>query len=145
MDADQLAAMIPGAHGVKQLSPTRFLADVTLGVGPVKGRYRVDVGLSDLNEPQSAVLTGKASGALGTGSGRGTVTLSQDEHGNTVIAYRYEAAVGGKVAAVGGRLLDGAAKIVIGQFFAALGRKAGGAAPRRGLIARVRALFGGGS
>lgn len=145
LDADQLAAMIPGAHGVKQLSPTRFLADVTLGVGPVKGRYRVDVGLSDLVEPQSAVLTGKASGALGSGSGTGTVTLSRDDQGHTVIAYRYKAAVGGKVAAVGGRLLDGAAKIVIGQFFTALGRKAGGEAPRRSVIARLRDMFGGAS
>ncbi|MCZ4354005.1 molybdopterin-dependent oxidoreductase [Roseovarius aestuarii] len=143
MDADQLAAMIPGAHGVKQITPTRFVADVTLGVGPVKGRYRVDVGLSDLVEPHSAVLTGKASGALGTGSGTGTVTLTPDEQGGTVISYRYEAAVGGKVAAVGGRLLDGAAKIVIGQFFAALGRKAGGQAPKQGLMVRLRALLGG--
>ncbi|MBW3096665.1 xanthine dehydrogenase family protein molybdopterin-binding subunit [Pseudohoeflea coraliihabitans] len=141
MDADQLAALIPGAHGVKQLSPTRFIADVTLGVGPVKGRYRVDVGLSDLNEPHSAVLTGKANGALGSGSGTGTVTLVEDD-GGTVISYSYEAAVGGKVAAVGGRLLDGAAKIVIGQFFTALGRKAGGDVPRRGLLARLRARWG---
>ena len=52
MDADQLAAIIPGAHGIRKLSPTRFLADVTLGVGPVKGRYRVEVALLDLDEPQ---------------------------------------------------------------------------------------------
>lgn len=145
MDAEQLAAIIPGAHGVKRLSPTRFLADVTLGVGPVKGRYRVDVALSDLDEPRSAVLTGKASGALGTGAGSGIVTLRPDETGGTIIGYAYEASVGGKVAAVGGRLLDGAAKIVIGQFFAGLGRKAGDTVPRQGRLARLRALFGGAS
>ena len=144
MDADQLAAIIPGAHGIRKLSPTRFLADVTLGVGPVKGRYRVEVALLDLDEPQSATLSGKASGALGTGEGTGRVTLKPDGKGGTVIGYEYEAAVGGKVASVGGRLLDGAARIVIGQFFAALGRRAGGGgdAPT-GLIARIRRLLGG--
>ena len=142
MDADQLAAIIPGAHGVKQLTPTRFLADVTFGIGPVKGRYRVDVGLSDLDEPNGATLTGKANGPLGVASGTGKVTLSADGNGGTIIGYAYEAAVGGKVASVGGRLLDGAAKIVIGQLFVALGRRAGGQTPQQGLLARIRAWLG---
>ena len=143
LDADQLAAIIPGAHDVRKLSPTRFLADVTLGVGPVKGRYRVDVSLSDLDPPNSALLTGKATGALGTGEGSGLVTLSTDDQGGTRIFYSYEAAVGGKVASVGGRLLDGAARIVIGQFFSALGRKAGNDMPRPGMIGRIKAMIGG--
>ena len=143
LDADQLTAIIPGAHGVRKLSPTRFLADVTLGVGPVKGRYRVEVALSDLDQPNSALLTGKASGALGTGEGSGRVTLTSDGAGGTVIDYSYEAAVGGKVASVGGRLLDGAARIVIGQFFTALGRKTQNDVPRAGMIGRIKALIGG--
>lgn len=143
LDADQLAAIIPGAHGVKRLSPTRFLADVTLGVGPVKGLYRVEVELSDLNEPHSAVLTGKASGALGTGEGTGTLSLEPDGAGGTVINYTYEAAVGGKVASVGGRLLDGAAKIIIGQFFTALGRRAGPPSASGRLVTTFRSWLGG--
>jgi len=146
-DADQLAAIIPGAHGVRKLSDTRFRADVTLGVGPVKGRYTVDVALSDLDPPHGALLSGSASGALGTGEGAGRVRLEADGSGGTLISYDYEARVGGKVAAVGGRLLDGAAKIVIGQFFAALGRRAdgGGRAGSRlvGWLSRLRANLGG--
>ena len=142
MDPDELAAIIPGAHGVKRLSPTRFLADVTLGVGPVKGRYRVEVELSDLSEPEAATLSGKAVGALGTGNGTGRVRLVPDDTGGTRIDYDYEAQVGGKVASVGGRLLDGAARIVIGQFFQALGRRAGGSQPS-GLIMRLKSLLGG--
>lgn len=144
LDADQLAAIIPGAHGVRKLSPTRFLADVTLGVGPVKGRYRVDVALSDLEPPHSAQLSGQASGALGTGEGSGQVRLVPDGAGGTIISYTYEARVGGKVAAVGGRLLDGAARFVIGQFFVALGRRAGGARDTKpSRLARLRNLIGG--
>ena len=57
------------------------------------------------------------------------------------MSYDYDAEIGGKVASVGGRLLDGAAKMVIRQFFTALARRAGGA-PKRGLLAR---LFGRGA
>ncbi|PTM42776.1 molybdopterin cofactor-binding domain-containing protein [Bosea sp. 124] len=135
LDVDTLASIIPGCHGVKQLSDTHFKADVTLGVGPVKGRYKAEIKLSDLVAPQAATLTGSVSGALGTGGGSGRVTLAAGEGGGTLIAYTYEAAVGGKVAAIGGRLLDGAAKAIIGQFFAALARKASPARP--GLIARL--------
>lgn len=137
LDADQLAGIIPGCHGVKKLSDTHFTAEVTLGVGPVKGRYKAEIELSDLDEPRAATLTGSVSGALGTGGGSGRVTLTPEENGVTTIAYTYEAAVGGKVAAIGGRLLDGAAKAIIGQFFAALARRA--APSRPGFLAR---LFG---
>jgi len=137
LDVDTLASIIPGCHGVQKLSETHFKADVTLGVGPVKGRYKAEIRLEDLDEPQAATLTGSLSGALGTGGGSGRVTLTPDGAGGTMIGYAYEAAVGGKVAAIGGRLLDGAAKAIIGQFFAALARKASPGKP--GLLAR---LFG---
>jgi 2-furoyl-CoA dehydrogenase large subunit len=137
LDVDTLASIIPGCHGVQKLSDTHFKADVTLGVGPVKGRYKAEIKLSDLDEPRAATLTGSVSGALGTGGGAGRVALAPDAGGGTVIRYSYEAAVGGKVAAIGGRLLDGAAKAIIGQFFAALARRA--APSRPGFFAR---LFG---
>jgi 2-furoyl-CoA dehydrogenase large subunit len=125
LDADALAALIPGAHAVEKLSDTDFRAEVTLGVGPVKGRYRARVRLSDLVPLQSATLSGEAEGALGFGHGSGKVTLETPLLDRTIVAWQYDAAIGGKVAAVGGRLLDGAARLVIGQFFAALGRDLG--------------------
>jgi 2-furoyl-CoA dehydrogenase large subunit len=128
LDSETLAAIVPGCHSVKKLSETHFRADVTLGVGPVKGRYTVDVELSDLVEPVSATLRGRARGTLGSGRGTGHLRLEETPEGGTRLSYDYEASVGGKVAAVGGRLLDGAARIVIGQFFKALGRRADGAA-----------------
>ena len=141
LDADVLASIIPGAHDVRKLSPTHFRADVTLGVGPVKGRYKADIALSDLDEPRAATLSGSVTGGLGNGGGTGRITLEPEGDG-TRIAYTFEAAVGGRVAAVGGRLLDGASRVVIGQFFAALARKASGRPVRRGLFARLLALLG---
>jgi 2-furoyl-CoA dehydrogenase large subunit len=139
LDADVLASLIPGSHGVKKLSDTHFQADVTLGVGPVKGRYKADVKLSDLDAPRAATLTGTVTGALGNGGGTGRITLTPDGSGDTVVGYTYEASVGGKVASIGGRLLEGASRVIIGQFFAALARKAGGGSAEPGLIARLLA------
>lgn len=142
LDPETLAAIIPGGHGVERLSDTHFRADVTLGVGPVTGRYKADIRLSDLNRPQSVTLTGLVTGALGDASGTGRIRLTPDGTSGTTLTYDYDAEIGGKVASIGGRLLDGAAKIVIRQFFAALARKAGGGETRRGLLAR---MFGGGA
>ena len=139
LDPDVLASLIPGAHDVRKLSPTRFTADVTLGVGPVKGRYKAAIELSDLDEPHGVTLAGTVTGGLGSGGGSGRVALVPQPEGGTAIEYRYEAFVGGKVASVGGRLLDGAARVIIGQFFAALARKTGGGGRPfwRRLLARI--------
>ena len=91
-------------------------------------------------------LGGSAEGALGFGSGEGRITLVPIENGGTSIRYVYEAAIGGKVASIGGRLLDGAARVIIGQFFAALARQTGGSAAYQSsssLRATIRRWFGG--
>lgn len=141
LDPEVLASLIPGSHGVRKLSDTHFQAEVTLGVGPVKGRYKAGIQLSELDPPRAVTLGGSVTGGLGSGGGKGRITLTPADGGGTVIHYMYEASVGGKVAAVGGRLLDGAARVIIGQFFGALAHKAGGgAAP--GLLARLLARLG---
>ncbi len=140
LDPDTLAAVIPGAHGVQKLSDTHFRADVTLGVGPVKGRYQAGVQLSEMEPPRAVTLTGSATGGLGFGQGRGQVTLEQEAPARTRLTYRYEASIGGRVASIGGRLLDGAARVIIGQFFAALAREAGGGG-RGDLLAWLRRLL----
>jgi len=138
LDPATLDAIIPGSHGVEKLGDTRFKADVTLGVGPVRGRYKADIVLSDLQEPEAVTLTGHVTGGLGSGQGSGRITLTNIPSG-TRISYRYEAEIGGKVASVGGRLLDGAAKVVIGEFFRALARHSGGNGTEGGSLARLRA------
>jgi 2-furoyl-CoA dehydrogenase large subunit len=125
LDPQTLEKVVPGAHSIERVSDTHFRADVTLGVGPVKGRYKAEIRLADLKPPQSLTLSAEASGALGFGGGTGFVTLEEAD-GLTTIGYRYEAGIGGKVASVGGRLLDGAARFLISQFFAALAKQASG-------------------
>ncbi|MGD0848014.1 xanthine dehydrogenase family protein molybdopterin-binding subunit [Bradyrhizobium sp.] len=146
LDPETLRAVIPGCHSVQKISDTHFRADVTIGIGPVKGRYRADVTLSDLDPPRAVTLGGSAEGALGFGGGEGRITLVPTGNGGTSIRYVYEAAIGGKVASIGGRLLDGAARVIIGQFFAALARQAGGGAADSSpssLLLKLRRWFGG--
>jgi 2-furoyl-CoA dehydrogenase large subunit len=138
LEPDTLQAVIPGCHGVEKLSGTHFHADVTLGVGPVKGRYKADITLSGLDPPRAVTLTGAVTGALGDARGTGCIHLEPVENGGTLVSYDYDAAIGGKAASVGGRLLDGAAKIVIRQFFTALARHADG---NRGWFVRLARLF----
>lgn len=139
LDPTTLKAVIPGCQSVHKISDTHFRADVTLGIGPVKGRYRAEVTLSDLAPPHAVTLSGSADGALGFGHGEGRITLTL-ERDATRVHYAYTAAIGGKVASIGGRLLDGAARVIISQFFTALAREAGGTR-RGGLWAKLRALF----
>lgn len=149
LDPNTLQAVIPGCHGVEKISDTHFRAEVTLGIGPVKGKYQAEVRLSDLDAPRAVTLSGVAEGGLGYGAGEGRITLTPRADGGTTVAYKYDAEIGGKVASIGGRLLDGAARVIIGQFFSALARHAGGkgatSGAGTGLWARLRRLFGGAS
>jgi len=125
LDPKALAKVIPGCHELQVVGENSYRAEVDMGVGPVRGRFEANVALSDLVEPVSATLAGDVAGPLGNGGGSGRVTLEPDGDG-TLVTYRYEVTVSGKVASVGGRMLDGAARVLIGQFFNALVRQTGG-------------------
>ncbi|MEX2409006.1 MAG: molybdopterin cofactor-binding domain-containing protein, partial [Rhodovibrionaceae bacterium] len=140
LDPDSLAAVIPGCRSLETAGENRYRASVDMGVGPVRGRFQADVRLFDLEEPRKAKLEGSLSGPLGSGSGSGEVHLEACE-GGTRVSYSYRVKVAGKVAAVGGRMLDGAARSLIQQFFRALVSQAGGPA-RRGLWSRLRERLG---
>jgi 2-furoyl-CoA dehydrogenase large subunit len=138
LDPDTLQRILPGCDHVEKLSDTHFRAKVTLGVGPVIGRYDAEIKLSGLDEPRSVTLDGAVTGALGNAGGIGHIRLEPADSGTTLL-YDYDARIGGKVASIGGRLLDGAAKAVIRQFFAALVRQTGRPLKRRGFLC---CLFG---
>ncbi|MDN8618042.1 xanthine dehydrogenase family protein molybdopterin-binding subunit [Variovorax ginsengisoli] len=128
LDPVALAKVIPGCHALDVIGANRYRADVTVGVGLVKARYEAQIALSEIDPPHSLRLAGQGSSSLGTGAGSGTVRLESSDAG-TRLHYDYAAQVGGKVAAVGSRMLEGAARIVLAQLFESLGRQATGAVP----------------
>lgn len=142
LDPDALVKVIPGCHALVRIGANHYKADVTIGIGLVKARYAAEIMLSDLDPPHGLALGGKGVSALGSAEGEGRIGLAAEGTG-TRLTYDYSAAVSGKVAAVGGRMLEGAAKIVLRQLFEQLGRQAGGgAAPAPTLWQRVRRFFG---
>jgi 2-furoyl-CoA dehydrogenase large subunit len=151
LDPQALARVIPGCHALERVGENQYRADITLGIGVVKARYAAQVQLSELKPPHSLRLAGRGSSSLGEAEGSGSVTL-QAVAGGTLLAYDYDVAVGGKVAAVGSRMLEGAAKIILRQLFEQLGKQARrdhsaaveapSSSNSNGLLARLRSLFG---
>ncbi len=123
VDPAELAAIVPGCRSLRQDAPDRYSAEVVIGVAGIRGAYETTIELRDKNEPRSVRLVGTASGALGFGTGSGLVWLSAEPDGRTRLRYEYAADVGGKVAAVGQRMLGTVTRYLIGQFFAALERR----------------------
>ena len=116
LDPEKLATVLPGCNALKQTAENAYRADVTMGVGPVKGRFTANVRLSDMKAPEALTLSGSLLGALGSSRGGGNITLTPTVDG-TDLHYTYEVHVSGKVAAVGGRMMDGAARSIVGRFF----------------------------
>ncbi len=118
-DAEVLAACIPNCQGVEKISDTEFKATVSLKVGPVRAKFGGKITLSDLDPPASFSINGEGQGgAAGFAKGGAQVTLDEEEDA-TVLRYQAQASVGGKLAQIGSRLVDTAAKQIAGQFFSA--------------------------
>jgi 2-furoyl-CoA dehydrogenase large subunit len=126
IDPEELRALVPGCQELHQESPDQYTAKVLIGVAGIRGIYDAEIELRDKREPSRVRLVGRANGALGFGSGSGDVTLAPLEGGRTLLTYRYDADVGGKVAAVGQRMLGSVTRFMIRQFFQALERRVGG-------------------
>lgn len=125
LDPAALARVIPGCHALQADGENRYRADVTVGIGLIKARYEARITLSDIEAPHRLRLAGSGSSSLGTGAGDGLVRLKATA-GGTLLHYDYRAQVGGKVAMVGSRMLEGAARVVVAQLFESLGRQAAG-------------------
>ncbi|MFL2668753.1 MAG: molybdopterin cofactor-binding domain-containing protein [Alphaproteobacteria bacterium] len=125
LDPKALAAVIPGCHALDLIGDNSYEADVSLGVGPVRGRFKANVGLTEMVEPKKATLSGGLIGPLGASQGSGHVFLEAADDG-TKVSYDYAIELTGTVASVGGRLLEGAAKALVKQFFQRLGAQVGG-------------------
>ena len=116
-DADVLKQCIPGCESLERLSDTEMTAKVKLEIGPVHATFTGKVTLSDLDPPNGYRLSGEGTGGIaGHARGGATVHLSDDGEG-TLMRYEAKAEVGGKLAQLGGRLIDSAAKKLADQFF----------------------------
>lgn len=117
LNPEVLRQCVPGCEEMQGSPEEGFDATVVQKVGPVKAKFSGKVTLSDMIAPQSLRLSGEGKGgAAGFAKGEATVTLSPSGAG-TLLTYDVEAKVGGKLAQLGSRVIDGFAKKMADQFF----------------------------
>ena len=145
LDPAVLARIIPGCRELSTIGANAYRANVSLGMGPVCGRFDAQVAFTELSPPYSTILKGRLAGSLGAATGCGHIRLSRLAQG-TRAEYRYEIAVSGKAAAVGARMLDGAARSLVALFFRQLASASGGVPQRswwHSLLSRRTSRIGG--
>ena len=116
-DPETLKASLPGCESLEKVSEHEFAATVVAKVGPVRAKFNGNVSLSNLNPPESYTISGEGKGgAAGFAKGGADVRLVE-EGGVTILTYTAKADVGGKLAQLGSRLIDGTAKKMADEFF----------------------------
>ena len=116
-DTEVLKASMPGCDSFEAVGENKFEAQVTTKIGPVKAKFRFKVNLSDIDPPNGYTTNGEVQGGVaGFAKCSATVTLREDG-ADTILTYTVKANVGGKIAQLGARLIDGVAKKMADEFF----------------------------
>ncbi|MEN2989363.1 carbon monoxide dehydrogenase subunit G [Tistrella sp. BH-R2-4] len=125
VDPAALKDCIPGCQSVEQTGDNQYAAVVTSKIGPVKATFNGQVTLLDLDPPHSYKIAGEGKGgAAGFGKGTADVALAPDGEGGTILTYKADAQVGGKMAQLGARLIQGTVQKLADEFFASFARLA---------------------
>jgi len=121
-----LKTCIPGCEQLDKTSDTEFQAVATVKIGPVKAKFKGKVTLSDLDPPNGYKISGQGEGGVaGFAKGGATVKLTPKD-GGTLLSYEVEAQIGGKLAQLGQRLINGASKKIADDFFSNFAGAVGG-------------------
>ncbi len=149
MNPDVIARILPGVETFTPLGQDEYQAKINLGIGAVKGEYTGRVTLRDIIPPTYYKLVLNSNSQRGFVKGEGALNL-EEQGGVTVLNYEGEAQIGGQLAGVGQRLLEGAARTLINQGFKALEAEiearqaaAPAVAPRRRWLTELRARLAG--
>lgn len=146
-DPDVLRQCIPGCQSLDKVGDDRLEAVVEIKIGPIGARFKGAVTISDANPPESYRISGEGQGGtVGNAKGGARVTLAEVE-GGTLLSYDAEAQVGGRLAQLGGPIIDATAKQLAGKFFTRFGEvveapaaaAAPAAAPAAGVAAPLAA------
>ena len=116
-DPEILKSCVPGCERMEKTDATHFQATATLKIGPVKATFKGNVALENLDPPRRATLRGEGQGGVaGFAKGEAEIVLTPQGE-DTELAYTAKANIGGKLAQIGQRLIDGAAKQIADDFF----------------------------
>ena len=116
---ESLAGCIPGCEGMETVGEDEYRTVMTVGVGPVRGRYNAKITLADKAPFSAFRLVLEGNGPMGFANGEAVITLTE-EAGRTTVAVESDAQIGGMVARVGQRLMDSVARMLLDRFFSCL-------------------------
>lgn len=116
LDPDVLKACLPGCEKLELIGPDEYAATMKIGVAMIRGTFQGHVKITDKQEPERYSMSVDGSGPQGQVSGVGTLELV-DQGDSTLVRYRGDANVRGTLARVGARVVQPAAKMIVGQFF----------------------------
>ena len=114
LDPEVLGNVMPGCEDFHEVGENRFEGLLKIKIGPVQGKFKGTVELTDLVEPSSYNLRIQGKGTTGFIDGKGQLRL-EDAGDSTVLHYQIDAKVGGRIASVGQRLLDSSSKVITRQ------------------------------
>ncbi len=113
---DRIAECLPGCDKLEQIDEHGYRMNIEVGIGAIRSSYKGTVHLKDFSPPSAYSLKVRGTGSAGFMEGVGNIHV--DEAGDGVrVRYSGDVSVGGKIAALGQRMVGGAARMVIGQFF----------------------------
>ncbi|HWQ12488.1 MAG TPA: carbon monoxide dehydrogenase subunit G, partial [Roseiflexaceae bacterium] len=118
-DIEVLARVVPGCERLEQTGENEFEGTVKIGIQSIRGTYNGKIRLEDIQPPSHYRLVASGKSASGVVDGAGTVDL-EEQDGKTLLRYSGDAQIGGTLASVGQRLIEGASKQLINQSLKAL-------------------------
>jgi len=123
INPEVLQRTIPGCEKLEKIGDNQFAATIRAGVGSIKGVFNGTVRLEDLRAPEHFRMVVEGKGAPGFLKGSGDLDLAEDGQG-TSVTYTGDVQIGGTIASVGQRMIQGTVKMMASQFFTALGAEA---------------------
>ena len=118
-DPEVLRRCIPGCESLEKTAEDTYSATLKAGVGSIKGTFKGEVRLEDMRPPEHYRIVVEGKGAIGFAKGSADFDL-EEKDGVTVITYSGDLQIGGTIAGVGQRMIQGAAKMMASRFFASL-------------------------
>ena len=122
-DPKALAGCIPGCEGLEPVGNNEYKAVLSVGLGPIRGRYNANISMRDQVPYQSYRLVVQGTGATGFLNGEAVITLVE-QGGKTTVRVDGDSQAGGPVAQVGQRIMDSVAKMMMDRFFGCLQKAA---------------------
>jgi hypothetical protein len=142
LDADVMSRLIPGIEKFEEVAPDKYSIVAMLGVPTVKGKYSGKVEILERKEPSSYRLRGEGSGAPGWAKGDVVMTLTAVDPNTTRVNAKARADIGGTIAGVGQRMMEGVGKAMAREFFNSLDAELQGREQKVGAFRfSVRVLF----